>query len=52
MLGLRQKLVLAFGGMLLILLIVSGLGIAVLKQHRSALDKQRPQFHARVTRTS
>ncbi len=39
MLGLRQKLVLAFGGMLLILLMVSGLGIAVLKQHRNALDK-------------
>jgi signal transduction histidine kinase len=39
MLGLRQKLVLAFGGMLMILLIVSGLGIAVLKQHRKALDK-------------
>lgn len=39
MFGLREKLVLAFGGMLLILLIVSGLGIAVLKQHRNALDK-------------
>jgi len=39
MLGLRQKLVLAFGGMLLILLIVSGLGIFVLRQHRHALDK-------------
>ena len=38
MLGLRQKLVLAFGGMLMILLIVSGLGIAVLKHHRKALD--------------
>ncbi len=39
MFGLRQKLTMSFGGLLLILLAVSGLGIAVLKQHRSALDK-------------
>ncbi|MGA2496475.1 MAG: ATP-binding protein [Tepidisphaeraceae bacterium] len=39
MFGLRQKLVLGFGGLLLILVGVSGLGIAVLRQHRSALDQ-------------
>ena len=39
MFGLRQKLMLGFGGLLLILLGVSGLGIAVLRQHRTALDK-------------
>lgn len=39
MFGLRQKLILGFGGLLLILLVVSALGIAVLKQHRAALDK-------------
>ena len=39
MFGLRQKLVLGFGGLLLILLGVSGLGIAVLRQHRNALDR-------------
>ena len=39
MFGLRQKLTFGFGGLLLILLGVSGLGIAVLKQHRNALDK-------------
>lgn len=39
MFGLRQKLALGFGGLLLILLAVSGLGIAVLRQHRNALDQ-------------
>ena len=39
MFGLRQKLTLGFGGLMLIVLTVSGLGIAVLRQHRSALDK-------------
>ncbi|MFI5380174.1 MAG: ATP-binding protein [Tepidisphaerales bacterium] len=39
MFGLRQKLVLGFGGLLLILIGVSGLGIAVLRQHRNALDR-------------
>src|SRR5258706_1589954 len=39
MFGLRQKLAFGFGGLLLILLVVSALGIAVLKQHRTALDK-------------
>lgn len=39
MFGLRQKLILGFGGLLLILLVVSGLGVAVLRQHRAALDK-------------
>ncbi len=39
MFGLRQKLVLGFGGLLLILIVVSGLGTAVLRQHRNALDR-------------
>jgi len=39
MFGLRQKLLLGFGGLLVILLVVSGLGIAVLAQYRGALDK-------------
>lgn len=39
MFGLRQKLMFGFGGLLAILLLVSGLGIAVLTQHRGALDK-------------
>ena len=39
MFGLRQKLALGFGGLLLILLSVSGLGIGVLIQHRGELDK-------------
>ena len=39
MFGLRQKLVWGFGGLLAILLLVSGLGIAVLTQYRGALDK-------------
>ena len=39
MFGLRQKLSFGFGGLLAILLIVSGLGIAVLTQYREALDK-------------
>lgn len=39
MFGLRQKLFFGFGGLLAILLIVSGLGVAVLRQHRNALDK-------------
>jgi len=39
MFGLRQKLMLGFGGLLAILFIVSGLGIAVLTQYRGALDK-------------
>jgi PAS domain S-box-containing protein len=37
--GLRQKLLVGFGGILLILLVVSGLGIAVLRMHRSQLDQ-------------
>ena len=39
MFGLRQKLILGFGGLLMILLIVSALGIAVLRKHRGELDK-------------
>jgi NtrC-family two-component system sensor histidine kinase KinB len=39
MFGLRQKLLFGFGGLLAILLLVSGLGIAVLTQYRGALDK-------------
>jgi PAS domain S-box-containing protein len=39
MLGLRQKLLFGFGGLLAILLIVSGLGIAVLTRYQGALDK-------------
>jgi signal transduction histidine kinase len=39
MFGLRQKLLFGFGGLLAILLVVSGLGIAVLTQYRGALDK-------------
>src|ERR1700761_6832244 len=39
MFGLRQKLALGFGGLLVILLAVSGMGIAVLHQHRKALDR-------------
>jgi signal transduction histidine kinase len=39
MFGLRQKLMLGFGGLLAILLLVSGLGIAVLAQHSGALGK-------------
>ena len=39
MFGLRQKLVLGFGGLLAILLIVSALGVAVLSQYRNELDK-------------
>jgi len=39
MFGLRQKLLLGFGGLLVILLIVSGLGIAVLSRYRGALDQ-------------
>jgi NtrC-family two-component system sensor histidine kinase KinB len=38
MFGLRQKLFFGFGGLLLILLAVSSLGIAVLNQHRTWLD--------------
>jgi len=37
--GLRQKLVLGFGGLLAILLIVSALGVEVLTQYRAKLDK-------------
>ena len=39
MFSLRHKLSVGFGGLLLILLVVSGLGIAVLRQHRTAMDK-------------
>jgi two-component system, NtrC family, sensor histidine kinase KinB len=39
MFGLRQKLFFGLGGLLLILFLVSGLGVAVLHEHRSALDK-------------
>lgn len=39
MFGLRQKLIMGFGGLLLILLIVSSLGIAVMRERRSALDQ-------------
>jgi signal transduction histidine kinase len=39
MFGLRQKLLFGFGGLLVILLVVSGLGIGVLREHRAALDK-------------
>jgi NtrC-family two-component system sensor histidine kinase KinB len=39
MFGLRQKLMFGFGGLLLILLTVSVLGIAVSQQHRTAMDK-------------
>jgi NtrC-family two-component system sensor histidine kinase KinB len=39
MFGLRQKLMLGFGGLLLIVLAISLVGIAVTRQHRGALDK-------------
>jgi two-component system, NtrC family, sensor histidine kinase KinB len=39
MLGLRSKLSFGFGGLLIILLTVSGLGIGMLVQHRGELDK-------------
>lgn len=39
MFGLRQKLFAGFGGLLVILLLVSALGIAVLRSYRGALDK-------------
>jgi two-component system, NtrC family, sensor histidine kinase KinB len=39
MFGLRQKLIFGFGGLLAILLMVSALGVAVLSQYRSQLDK-------------
>ncbi|MDP9174244.1 MAG: cell wall metabolism sensor histidine kinase WalK [Planctomycetota bacterium] len=39
MFGLRQKLLVGFGGLLAILLMVSGLGVAVTASHRSELDK-------------
>jgi NtrC-family two-component system sensor histidine kinase KinB len=39
MFGLRQKLAMGFGGLLLILLLVSALGLQVMRQHRAALDK-------------
>ena len=39
MFGLKQKLSFGFGGLLAILLVVSGLGIAVMAQYRTALDK-------------
>jgi NtrC-family two-component system sensor histidine kinase KinB len=39
MFGLKQKLSFGFGGLLAILLIVGGLGIAVLVQYRGALNK-------------
>src|SRR5258708_776987 len=39
MFGLRQKLLFGFGGLLAILFVVSGLGVAVLAQYRGALDK-------------
>jgi two-component system, NtrC family, sensor histidine kinase KinB len=39
MFGLRQKLFFGFGGLLAILLAVSSLGVAVLNQHRSWLDR-------------
>jgi two-component system, NtrC family, sensor histidine kinase KinB len=39
MFGLRQKLIFGFGGLLLILLVMSGVGIGVLEQSRTALDR-------------
>src|SRR5208283_1625227 len=39
MFGLRQKLLFGFGGLLLIQLVVSGLGVAVMHQHRTAWEK-------------
>jgi two-component system, NtrC family, sensor histidine kinase KinB len=39
MFGLRQKLLFGLGGLLLMMFVVSGLGVAVLRQHRAALDK-------------
>jgi PAS domain S-box-containing protein len=39
MIGLRQKLLMGFGGLLLILLLVSGLGIAVMRQHHAQLKQ-------------
>ena len=39
MFGLRQKLLFGFGGLLAMLLIVSALGVAVLAEYRTALDK-------------
>ena len=39
MFGLRQKLIFGFGGLLLILLVMSAVGIGVLEQSRIALDR-------------
>jgi len=39
MFGLRQKLLVGFGGLIIILLLVSGLAIALSMQHRQALSK-------------
>jgi two-component system, NtrC family, sensor histidine kinase KinB len=39
MIGLRQKLLMGFGGLLLILLLVSGMGIAVMHQHHAQLKQ-------------
>jgi NtrC-family two-component system sensor histidine kinase KinB len=39
MFGLRQKLLLGFGGLLAIMLIVDGLGVAVTVRHRGTLDE-------------
>ena len=37
MFGLKQKLLFGFGGLLLILLVVSGMGIAVMREHNRAM---------------
>lgn len=39
MFGLRQKLLLGFGGLVLILIVVSAVGIGVLNQSRNAMDR-------------
>src|ERR1700722_19024257 len=39
MFGLRQKLLFGLGGLLAMMFLVSGLGVAVLRQHRAPLDK-------------
>ncbi len=39
MFGLRQKLAIGFGGLLLTLLVVGGLGVVVLARYRGALDR-------------
>jgi hypothetical protein len=48
MFGLRQKLIFGLGGLLAILLTVSGLGVAVTQIHRNELDTFLKENYASV----